>query len=906
MRREPYIKPHVDTIVVTKTAYARRFVGQGVLAKPVRPDETDVGGRDEDGLALPPTFGYQGIVPFLYNSEIETVSISHILYGFLKKESGTRDAEWLLPIIDETTVIGLLEPGTKTMFTTHIINDTAYNIRIVGNGTYVSRGNSEIVANSTQSFMTVYHEEMTARPGRVAEFRGFSNRMPVSLFGGSLTAQSVRVIMAGDDATSPTPPNFIINRGRTYYDEEILTLSIDSIRSGWIETTYKKDITVLFPDAATINTHMSLITGDTFYLYIRNNGPKYMTFKPSNGINIMSDNDELRTPPYTMANMMVFKNRDSTYDVYSLGEQGDLNRKFDNLIVTNHADIASATINILHVPIRLTVDYKSTFKSDITVGGSIDIGRHLNVDKNIRAGGTIVGLKGMQIKTHAQVDGTLSVVGPATFDDRIICDSLLARNNITAATMSVTNDFMGATATFANRLTVPASGFAKIHRAHIEDLTTGDISVDRDLSVANKTTTNSLIVGTIASVGSKLTISGQVLVEGSMDVVGIRSVNIVNAADISTHSITSETSINAATLTTSGNASVGGSLDVVGKTGMEQLSVTGPLTVSGFGPVEFLVDVVEMRNNLKVGGQITAPSIGSNELDKPIVVTSDISSLGGASFAKEGIFGESVTTTLVKTDDLIVDRNALMHGELRVTGDMFAQMIDVIDLDVADKTILRGHVRASSGIIVTGPFISDGDIPARFLVDLVDIHKDLYVGGELRVPRIEVTDIDAEHIITATITAQPIAGVITLKSNLVGIDAVFTGAGKFGGIISAPSVATDTLRVTVDATVGGQLSVIGNATFDETVTGDRMVAIGDITTPILEVTNELTATTSNITNRLNIPASGFADIYRAHIEDLTVGDASVKRDLVVANKTTTNTLVVDSIATIGSGLTIGG
>eukprot|EP00535_Pseudo-nitzschia_heimii_P003282 CAMPEP_0197180040 /NCGR_PEP_ID=MMETSP1423-20130617/4797_1 /TAXON_ID=476441 /ORGANISM="Pseudo-nitzschia heimii, Strain UNC1101" /LENGTH=1643 /DNA_ID=CAMNT_0042630059 /DNA_START=214 /DNA_END=5145 /DNA_ORIENTATION=+ len=623
---------------------------------------------------------------------------------------------------------------------------------------------------------------------------------------------------------------------------------------------------------------------------------------------------------------------------------------FDAIVVRGSASIGGdATVQ------TLTVNANANIVGDLSIEGSAELDNTVFRNLNVIGRGTFGSLSAssasisgdaavqtLTVNANAKISGNLDVDGSteladSMFEDVNVLGNIVVGGNSKMESLNVTSN-----AKIGGDLLV--EGTTELDSTVFVDLTVlGTATVD-SLSASSASVSNTVTMQRL-SVDSNAYIGGNLNVAGSTDLATtvFQDISVAGTATVDSLSASSATISGAATLETitiTADADIGGSLSVAGSmdfddTTFQNINVLGRATMDSFTTSSAVIsgaatiETLTVNSDADIGGDMAVG--GSMEL--AVTVFQDISVLGTATIdtlsASSGMISGALT----------VDNDANIGGGLNVAGSM-----------ELDDTTFR-NINVLGRATVDSLSASTASISAATTMQRLIVEADVEVGGDLNVDGAFAAAGKEASFNNVVVAGSAVVGIITATNSTLGelnvtgnttvignldVMGVFapknsrfsnidvSGTATVGSLKATSSasmgeVTVQTLKVTDDADVSGDMNVGGSMELASTVFQELSVlgtaSVGTLSAEFAEISGEATVQTLNVdadtavTGSLSVGGSTslentiFQDISilgTADVDSLTVGTASI------GGTATIGTLIVDNKAEIGAGLSVGG
>ena len=630
----------------------------------------------------------------------------------------------------------------------------------------------------------------------------------------------------------------------------------------------------------------------------------------------------------------------------------------DDVTVSTSLEVTGDTTVGFITASDVAVSGAATVYGSLTVEGDLDLTGDITLDEidaeNLAvAGVATIGTLGvttdLSVGRHFEVSG-ISTVGFLSATDVNVVSNVTVGSSVTAAELFATNK-AEAPQLISESLSV--TGVGTIENLVATASTVGVLSasntvVDGTLDVLGETTVG-FITATGVSVGSALTVYGDLDVSGGIDLSGDIEVEDLTARNVNVSGIISATAgiitsfgaenlsagIITATRTdvgiasvgflTATNAAVGAALTVY-----EDLTVFGDLNVTG----DISYDEVTGRNlNITGVGTIanfvsTASTIGVLSATSAVIDTLASDLIDAVGVDAEGVQAGLLTATTAGISSAAIDfanitdaevgiatvgfltaTNATVgaaltvvgdltvEGNFDLTGDIVLDEIDARSLNVSGVGTIENLVSTASTVGVlsaTTAVIDDLEAPKATVGFVTAKHG--YV-GVLTAIRIEAdvvigggTTISQERIVVENLDVTGIATIQTADLKTTTVESLEVTGVSTVGFITAISG-----NIQNDLFVGGNLNVQGDITYDEVLGRNINISgVGTITNLVATASTVgvLSASDTVIDGTLGVTGDATFD------QSLTVlGDLNVTGDISYDEVTGRN-LNITGIGTI--------
>lgn len=423
--------------------------------------------------------------------------------------------------------------------------------------------------------------------------------------------------------------------------------------------------------------------------------------------------------------------------------------------------------------------------------------------------GDVGGVAGLHAQGKATIDylkiAGNSTIGTATPQLEVTGKSLLGDVEFTGTVTGLTVDVSG------------------------QDLTPNSVVAAAGVTGNTLASTTTLVVGGTSTLNGDVNVVGQTTTVKDLVVTGTTTGVTVDAnvdgLDIKPNSVEVDTTLDVTGATTLTGVTVTG---ILAGTGGNEVIVSGISTAGGIKTTK-TGTALDVSNNAHIGGVLTVDgdaSLGGltgtttihnltvTGTTTGVTVVADVDGLDikPASVEATGIVtGTNLTASgTVQGDILSVANNATVGGDLTVTGTLSAGTIDLSGADISANALTTAAT--------------------------VGVGTDLTVGG------------------TATVT-----GIANFNNNVVVTGSFQAGASTVTDIQASGTVQSNSLNVTTDGLIGGDLDVTGTLTAGNIDLGSTDINANSLTTAAAVTVGTDLTVTGNVTGTLkttNVTASG--------------------------------------------------
>lgn len=410
-----------------------------------------------------------------------------------------------------------------------------------------------------------------------------------------------------------------------------------------------------------------------------------------------------------------------------------------------------------------------------------------------------------------------------------------------------------------------------------QDLTPNSVVAAAGVTGNTLESTTTLVVGGTSTLNGDVNVVGQTTTVKDLVVTGTTTGVTVEAnvdgLDIKPNSVEVDTT-----------------LDVTGATTLTGVTVTGVL--AGTGGNEVIVSGISTAGSIKTTKTGTALDVSNDAHIGGVLTVDGDSSLGGltgtTTIHNLTVTGTTTGVTVVADVDGLDIKPASVEATGIVTGTNLTASGTVQGdiLSVANNATVGGDLTVTGTLSAGTIDLSGADISANALTTAatVGVGTDLTVGG------------------TATVT-----GIANFNNNVVVTGSFQAGASTVTDIQASGTVQSNSLNVTTDGLIGGDLDVTGTLTAGNIDLGSTDINANSLTTAAavtvgtdLTVTGNVTGTlkTTNVTASGTLGVTGLATLGAVTATNIGASDLNLAGTLDVTGVSTFDGNITSSNAAV--------